>query len=102
MAATNTNNHRFTSRWARAIPAATVTAKGLLAGTALVGILTAGTSAAAARTGPPARSASPAGSAGELAYLVRLARNAEPASAARFRLIEEIDRLVWASEPGVR
>jgi hypothetical protein len=35
--------------------------------------------------------------AGELAYLVRAERSAEPTSAARFRLNEEIDRLVWTT-----
>ena len=39
----------------------------------------------------------PCSVASELAYLVRLERIAEPASAARFRLIEEIDRLVWTT-----
>jgi hypothetical protein len=33
----------------------------------------------------------------DLAYLVRLERTAEPTSAARFRSIEEIDRLVWTT-----
>jgi hypothetical protein len=35
--------------------------------------------------------------ASDLAYLVRLERTAEPTSAARFRLTEEIDRLVWTT-----
>jgi hypothetical protein len=35
--------------------------------------------------------------ASDLAYLVRLERTAEPTSAARFRLNEEIDRLVWTT-----
>lgn len=59
--------------------------------------------AAVSAAGTPAGLAAPS-SAGhtalaacdaELAHLVRLSRNATPGSAAHFRVVEEIDRIVW-------
>lgn len=57
-------------------------------------VVAAGTSAGLAAPSSAGRAAS-AGCNTDLAHLVRLSRNSTPSSAAHFRVVEEIDRIVW-------
>ena len=89
------HRHHLFSLRPRAVPVRAVNA--IVAAAALAGLVVTGGSAAASTTaaGRAVVSAGQEGSTGELVYLIRLARNAQPDSAAHFRLIEEIDGVVW-------
>jgi hypothetical protein len=100
MPTSNPRHGSPTSTSSRPLRSAVMAGSGILIATALA-VSTAGGARATTASTAAAPTGVSACAPGELAYLVRLARNAEPGSAGYHRLIEEIDRLVWTG-PGVR